>query len=94
MNSLGYNEEAIAMMELSLCDGIGPVLGKHLLHHFGSATAIFQATKKDWDQIAGLSQKQAFQLHISKQNQLKSAKKLAETHVQLGISVTTINGDV
>ena len=93
MNSLGYNEESIAMMELSLCDGIGPVLGKHLLHHFGSAAAIFQATKKDWDQIAGLSQKQSFQLHISKENQLKSAKKLAETHAQLGISVTTINSD-
>ena len=93
MNSLGYNEESIAMMELSLCDGIGPVLGKHLLHHFGSATAIFQATKKDWDQITGLSQKQAFQLHLSKENQLKAAKNLAETHEKLGISVTTINSN-
>jgi DNA processing protein len=93
MNSLGYNEESIAMMELSLCDGIGPVLGKHLLHHFGSAAAIFQATKKDWDQIAGLSQKQAFQLHLSKENHLKAAKNLAEIHVKMGISVTTINSN-
>ena len=48
MISLGYCEETIAMMELGLCEGIGPVVGKHLIQYFGSAQGVFQATKIDW----------------------------------------------
>jgi len=43
MISLGYCEETIAMMELGLCEGIGPVVGKHLIQYFGSAQGVFQA---------------------------------------------------
>ena len=91
MNSLGYNEESIAMMELSLCDGIGPVLGKHLLQHFGSATSIFSANRSDWNDVVGLSEKQKFQLHLGKENELKAANELAKNHIALGIKAFTLN---
>jgi len=55
MISLGYCEETIAMMELGLCEGIGPVVGKHLIQYFGSAQGVFQATKIDWQGLTGLS---------------------------------------
>lgn len=90
MISLGYSDETIATMELSLCEGIGPVLGKYLLAHFGSAIAVFEADKNDWLAVTGIGHKQAFQLHLSQQNKLKAGHELAVTHSQLGIRGTSI----
>jgi DNA processing protein len=90
MFSQGYCDETIALIELSLCDGIGPVVGKHLIDCFGSAQAVFSAHKSDWLGKAGLNIKLAHQLYLSQQNGLQAAQELAESHTQLGIQATSI----
>ncbi|MEN9313593.1 MAG: hypothetical protein RIT42_1699 [Bacteroidota bacterium] len=90
MISLGYSNETIAMMELGLCDGIGPVVGKHLIQQFGSAVAVFEATKSDWQGMAGINLKLAHQLQLSKDNRCKAAHELANNHVKLNILGTSI----
>lgn len=91
MISLGYCEETIAMMELGLCEGIGPVVGKHLIQHFGSAIQVFAANKVDWQGAAGLNIKLAHQLQLSKDNECKAARARAERHHALNIRGTSIN---
>lgn len=91
MFSLGYCEETVAMMELSLCEGIGPVVGKHLIHHFGDAQRVFLATKSDWQDQAGINAKLSFQLQLSKDNGCKAARELAATHQKLGIRGTALH---
>ena len=91
MISLGYCEETIAMMELGLCEGIGPVVGKHLIQYFGSAQGVFQATKIDWQGLTGLSIKLSHQLQLSKDNGCKAARELAENHQELNIRGTSIS---
>jgi DNA processing protein len=91
MFSLGYCEETIAMMELSLCDGIGPVVGKHLIQQFGDARSVFLAHKSDWQGKSGIQLKLAHQLQMSKDNGCKAARELAETHKKLSIRATAIH---
>ncbi|HWK99647.1 MAG TPA: DNA-processing protein DprA [Parapedobacter sp.] len=40
---------------LTKVNGVGPVIGRHLLSHFGSADAIFSATRKDFVGIQGMT---------------------------------------
>ena len=91
MFSRGDCEETIAMMELSLCDGIGPVVGKHLIQQFGDARSVFLANKADWQGKAGIQVKLAHQLQMSKDNGCKAARELAETHKKLHIQVVGIH---
>lgn len=42
---------------LSLVPGVGNVMGKHLIAHFGSAGAVFDATKAQLLRISGVGQK-------------------------------------
>ncbi len=91
MFSLGYCEETIAMMELSLCDGIGPVVGKHLIQQFGDARSVFLAHKSDWQGKSGIQLKLAHQLQMSKDNGCKAARELAETHKKLHIRATALH---
>lgn len=90
MISLGYTDETIAMMELGLCEGIGPVVGKHLIQQFGSALQVFEASKSDWQGIANLNLKLAHQLQLSKDNECKAARELACNHEKLNIQGTSI----
>lgn len=90
MFSQEYCDETIALMELSLCDGIGPVVGKHLIDCFESAQAVFLGNKSDWVGKAGLNIKLAHQLYLSQQNRCLAAQELAESHKQLGIHATSI----
>jgi DNA processing protein len=91
MESLGYNEETIAAMELGLCGGIGPVLGRILIEHFGSATAVFGAAPAALHQIPGLSNKVQYNIIHSAKSHLDEAREYAKKHIANGISVVSIS---
>lgn len=44
---------------LSLIKGVGPLLAKNLLSHFGSAEAVFAASKQEIKQVEGIGEKTA-----------------------------------
>lgn len=44
---------------LSLVKGVGPMLAKNLLFHFGSAEAVFEASKQEIKQVEGIGEKTA-----------------------------------
>ncbi|WP_113638939.1 DNA-processing protein DprA [Nubsella zeaxanthinifaciens] len=44
---------------LTLIDGVGPLIAKKLLHHFGSAEAVFGANFKQLTQLEGIGKKTA-----------------------------------
>jgi DNA processing protein len=49
--------DALYRIALSLCDGIGPILGKSLINSLGSAEAVFKASAKTLTSVAGVSAK-------------------------------------
>jgi DNA processing protein len=51
------NEEKLYLLALSQIKGIGDVLARRLLQHFGSAQAIFEAPRTEWKHIEGLEKK-------------------------------------
>jgi DNA processing protein len=91
MESLGYNEEAIAAMELGLCGGIGPVLGRILIEQFGSARSVFGAAPAALRQIPGISQKAQYNIIHSAKSNFDEAREFAKKHIALGISVVCIS---
>ncbi len=90
MDSLGYNEETIASMELGLCGGIGPVLGRMLIAHFGSALEVFCAAPAALHKIPGVTNKVFYNLIHSAKSQMSEARELAKTHEKLGICAVSI----
>lgn len=91
MDSLGYNEETIAAMELGLCGGIGPVLGRVLIEHFGSAVGVFGAAPAALLQIPGISKKAHYNIIHSAKSNLDEARELAKLHTSLGICALSIS---
>lgn len=96
--NIDFNDEDIALLQLSLCDGIGPKLSYQLLEQFGSALEIFRAAKKDYRTSgAGAMPSCFFGLSPQKQLQLQQAASLIEAsdtlnlHLKLQIQIVTIN---
>src|SRR5690606_9755126 len=58
---------------LTKVNGIGPVIGRHLLSHFGSAETIFSAARKDFNRTPGLNSRVTEGL--SSDDALKAAEK-------------------
>ncbi|MEO7176532.1 MAG: DNA-processing protein DprA [Saprospiraceae bacterium] len=50
-----YSSDILYLVALSKVNWIGPVLARKLLAHFGTAEAIFSATKRDLMQMHGIS---------------------------------------
>ena len=53
------DDELLAQLALTFIEGIGPKLGRILLSHFGSATAILKAAPKDLRNIGGMGEVRA-----------------------------------
>lgn len=53
---MGEHDSAIPMLRLFLTPGVGPILGKRLLAHFGSADAVLGATAADLARVRGIAQ--------------------------------------
>jgi DNA processing protein len=49
--------DALFRIALSLCEGIGPVLGKSLINSLGSAEAVYKASSKTLSSVTGISAK-------------------------------------
>ena len=56
------HDELYYQIALTLVPDTGPIYRKRLLHHFGSATELFRADKKDLLAIEGIGEKVASQL--------------------------------
>ncbi|MDR2146881.1 MAG: DNA-processing protein DprA [Tannerella sp.] len=58
---------------LTLLNGVGNVLARHLLQFFGSAEAIFSASRKALEKVPGIGVFTAEQIELSKSEALKRA---------------------
>src|SRR5690606_32999031 len=58
---------------LTKVNGVGPVIGRHLLSHFGNAEAVFSAAKTDLPRLQGLTSRVIEAL--SKTDVLEAAEK-------------------
>lgn len=55
--------EQQALLRLSLTDGIGPVTGRGLVEHFGSAVALYSTSKSELAEAPGVGRKLASLIH-------------------------------
>lgn len=70
---------------LTKVNGVGPVVGRHLLSHFGDAGAVFSASKKDVIGIQGVSNR--IISGLSSADVLKAAEKELQFVEKHGIQV-------
>lgn len=57
---LPFNEEErLSQLALTLIDGVGPKMSRILFSHFGSASAVFQASLKELKAINGMGEQRA-----------------------------------
>jgi len=88
-----FSEEDIALLQLSLCDGIGPKLSYQLLEIAGSAKGLFQTVNNK----SGAMPNSFLGLGPQKLLQLQQASSFAEAHdvlnihQKLNIGMVTIN---
>lgn len=77
---------------LSLCKGIGPVLYKRLIDHFGSAENTFKASEKA---LCNIVKKKDILLSLlsEKKDLLKSAQRFRENHIKKGVHILAYGED-
>jgi DNA processing protein len=68
------NNERINQIALTLVPGIGPVQAKQLIEHFGEATNIFKAKKKELSTIEGIGEIKAKSIKDFNQFQIAEAE--------------------
>ncbi len=83
-----YNEQTICLIELTLCAGIGPVMGRYLLQYFGTPEAIFRSSIAGLQEISGLRSNQ-IQSIINGAN-CAQAKAIMLQHESLNILCITL----
>ena len=69
------NDERKYFIALTLLNGVGCVLARHLLQFFGSAKAIFSASRKTLEKVPGIGVFTAEQIENSKPEALERADK-------------------
>ncbi len=88
-----FTEEDIALLQLSLCDGIGPKLSYQLLEHFGGASEIFKIAKKLYgampSSLSGLGPDKLLQLQHGAS--FTEAVDLLKIHQKLRINMVNIH---
>lgn len=55
--------EQLALLRLSLTDGVGPVTGRGLVEHFGSAEGLYATSKSELAEAPGVGKKLASLIH-------------------------------
>jgi DNA processing protein len=73
----------LALLRLTLVNGVGPVLGRRLIGAFGSAEQVFGASPADLERIEGIGSTKARRIHASmleSESALEREVELAETH--------------
>lgn len=55
--------EQLALLRLSLTDGVGPVTGRGLVEHFGSAEGLYATSKSELAEAPGVGKKLAALIH-------------------------------
>lgn len=83
-----YNEQTIYLIELALCEGIGPVMGRHLLQYFGNPEAIFCSSISALQEISGLRSSQI--TSIVNGAKCVQAKAIMQQHESLNILCITL----
>lgn len=88
-----FTEEDLALLQLSLCDGIGPKLSYQLLAHFGSGLELFRAVKSGIGSMpisfSGLAPQKLMQLQQA--SSLTEAKDTLKIHQKLRIQILSIH---
>ena len=79
-------EEKRYQVALSLLPGIGPVLSRQLINHFGTPQQVFKAGKGKINKVKGLGKKLS-DLCINHDALLRKADTIIEKSVKLGVSV-------
>jgi DNA processing protein len=73
----------LALLRLTLVNGVGPVLGRRLIAAFGSAEQVFGASPADLERIEGIGSTKARRIHASmleSESALEHEIELAEKH--------------
>ena len=77
------------MVALSLVPGVGSVIARALVVHFGSAKAVFDASKGKLLRVSGIGE--VISNEILKKETLHKANELVEEAHKLGIEIIAIN---
>lgn len=69
-------EEQWALLRLSCIDGIGPITGRGLIEHFGSAVEVLKASAKELESVPGIKRKLVEMLLNQSESTQKAEKEL------------------
>lgn len=58
-----WSREQVALLTLSCVDGIGPIISQSLIEHFGSASAVVEASADELLEVPGMGRKLVSALH-------------------------------
>ena len=85
LHKAGMHDDIFASLTLSRVSGVGPVVHRGLVHHFGSAAAVLRASKRELCQVHGVSHKIAD--HILAPTARREAERIIEFAATHGIDV-------
>lgn len=82
------SDQSLAALELSMCVGVGPVVGQQLIQHFKGATEVFGATAKALSEVIGRNSRAHFE--ISQCRKFEQSHDLVKLHGKLGIGMVSV----
>ena len=87
---ISLSNEQWSLLRLSCIEGIGPITGRGLIEHFGSATAVLDATRNQLAEVPGIKRK-LVDLILDQSTSTQKAEKELETLNTLAENGSSIN---
>lgn len=84
------DSSTLALLRLSLVDGIGPVLGRRAIAAFGSAEAALAASPADLERVEGIGPARARRMHASILNSAAALEREVLLAERLGVRVIAL----
>lgn len=87
---ISLSNEQWSLLRLSCIEGIGPITGRGLIEHFGSATEVLNATRNQLAEVPGIKRK-LVDLILDQSTSTQKAEKELETLNTLAENGSSIN---
>ncbi len=80
----------LALLRLTLVEGVGPILGRRLIAAFGSADLIFNAAPADLERIDRIGPAKARSIHASIRNSAEALDKELQLAEKIGVRIIAL----
>lgn len=85
-----FGMASLALLQLSLADGVGPVLGRRIVSTLGSLDAVFGASPADLERVEGIGPTKARRIHASLRDSAAALDREVALAEKLGVRFITL----